>query len=137
VSYDDGVLRLTATQNDHLNANPSYCDLSPERRQSYSYRADVGGRALVFSADVNRPEDLVPLLGGRVDLLVMEAAHYDPAGLRDFLSGFDIARVVLSHIHPGLEERVAALVSDWADPRITMARDGTTLALSGAGEERG
>jgi ribonuclease Z len=132
LAYDDGVVRLTAAANDHLNANPSYRDMPADRRQSYSCRADVAGRTVVFSGDVNRPEDLAPLLKGRVDLLIMEVAHYDPSGLRDFLAGFAVDRVVLSHIHPGLEERIAGLVQAWGDDRITIARDGMRLPLGRA-----
>ncbi len=135
VTYDDGVLKLTAVHNDHLNANSSYSDLPAERRQSYSYRADVAGCSMVFSGDINVPEDVAPLLDGHVDLLIIEAAHHDPTGLHDFIKGCDIGRVVLSHIHPGLEERLVELVAEWADERITISSDGTRVPLRGENQQ--
>lgn len=130
VTFDDGTVRLTAVRNDHLNVNQSYAKLPPERRQANSYRADFKEGSVVFSGDVNRPEDLEPLLKGRrTDLLTMEVAHYDPVGLHQYLGQFDIGRVALSHIHPNFEERIRTLVAEWADSRFCVASDGLRISL--------
>lgn len=128
--YRDAQVAVTAAPNRHLDANPSYRELPAERRQSFSYRIDAGGKSVVFSGDVGGPEDLAPLLRGRVDLLIMEVAHYDPTGLHDFFAGFDIGQIVLSHIHPGLETSIAELVGAWNDAQISIAMDGTRIAVN-------
>jgi ribonuclease BN (tRNA processing enzyme) len=130
VAYMDEVVAVMSAPTGHLDANPSYARLPPERRQCFGYRLDLAGRALVFSADVDLPSDLAPLLHGKIDTLIMEVAHYDPTGLRDFLVPYDIGRVVLSHIHPGLEQRISELVRDWADDRFIIATDGMRFSLA-------
>ncbi len=132
-AFDDGIVRVIAAPNDHLKVNAAYRDLPrlvpAIRCQSYSYRVDVGGRSFVFSGDIDRLEELASLLRGDVYALIVEVAHYDPEAIRAFVDGFLIRRVVLTHVHPGLEDRLSGLVAAWADDRFIIARDGLRLTL--------
>jgi ribonuclease BN (tRNA processing enzyme) len=135
LAYDDGIVRVISAPNAHLDVNPAYRELPASRRESYSYRIEVGGCSLVFSGDIDRLAELEPLLRGRIEMLLLEVAHYEPEGINEFVRGFDIGRVVLTHIHPGLEDRLGVLVSAWGDRRFVIAEDGLRLFL-GAVEEK-
>lgn len=133
-TYADERISVTAVANDHLKVNPGYASL-PERfpeiqRQSYSFRVEVDGKVLVLSGDIDRLEELTPLLGGGVDTLIVEVAHYPPEEIRDYVRRFDIGRVVLTHVHPGLEAEVKRLTQAWADSRIVIAEDGMRFPVA-------
>lgn len=132
--YDDGLLRVSAAPNRHLKANPAYQTLlesQPQRQlESFSFRGEIEGLRFVFSGDINALDELEPLLDEAIDLLILEVAHYDPVQIRDFVRQHGIPRTILTHIHPGLEERIAALVDAWDDPSIEIAHDGLRLTLA-------
>jgi ribonuclease BN (tRNA processing enzyme) len=102
----------------------------PHRRlESYSYRCEIKGACFVFSGDIEMLEELEPLIGENLDLLILEVAHYEPTLIRDFVTRHGIRRTVLTHIHPGLEARIAELVAEWDGPRIQIAHDGLHITL--------
>jgi L-ascorbate metabolism protein UlaG (beta-lactamase superfamily) len=131
-TYDDGLVHVTAVPNTHLSANLSYEKL-PEMYphmalQSYSYKVEVDGHRVIFSGDITTLDELNPLMAG-AETLIVEVAHYDPAGIGPFVRDLPVKRVVLTHIHPGLEARMPALIEEWADPRIQIADDGLRIPL--------
>jgi len=132
LTYDDGVIRVTAVGNTHMTANFMYDRLRTEcpelTLESYSFGVEVEGHRFVFSGDITSLSDLDPLLPG-ADLVITEVAHYDPQDVGPHFRDLPVRQVILTHIHPGLEERVASLVGQWADPRIQIAYDGMRLAL--------
>lgn len=131
-TYTDDALRVTAAPNAHLKSNAANAQLSVENPrvalESYSYRVDVDGTSVVFSGDIASLSELDPLMDG-AKTLILEAAHYEPDGIRDYINQWALERVILNHIHPGLEARVQALVQQWADPRIQIAEDGLRVPL--------
>lgn len=135
-TYDDGLLHVTTAPNRHLKDNFTYQKLlesQPQRQlESYSFRGEIEGMRFVFSGDIESLEELNPLIDADLDLLIVEVAHFDPALIRDFVRGHGIRRTVLTHIHPGLETRVAELVAEWQDPSIEIAHDGLRIALDRA-----
>ncbi len=132
-TYHDDLISVSAVANDHLKVNPAYRELIQRlpsaHLQSYSYRIDSDHGTLVFSGDIDRLTELAPLLHGDVDTLIVEVAHYDPKEIRDFVADFSVRRVVLTHVHPGLEDRLSRLVATWADDRFVIARDGLRFKL--------
>ncbi len=136
VTYSDACLRVTAIPNTHMSANFAYEKLQVEHPhlalQSYSYAAEVAGKKFVFSGDITALDELNTLLQG-ADVLIVEVAHYDPQDIGPFVHGLNVGQIVLSHIHPGLETRVAELVRQWSDTRISIASDGLQIPLDEQG----
>jgi ribonuclease BN (tRNA processing enzyme) len=132
LTYDDGLVRVTAVPNTHLSAIFSHEKLVEEyphmALESYSYKIEAEGHKFIFSGDITTLDELNPLLDG-AETLIVEVAHYDPTDIGPFVRDLSMKRVVLTHIHPGLEDRVPALVEEWADPRIQMAYDGLRVPL--------
>ncbi len=133
VTFSDDCLRVTAIPNTHMSANFAYEKLQIKHPhlalQSYSYSVEVAGKKFVFSGDITTLDELNPLLSG-VDVLIVEVAHYDPQDIGPFVKGMDVGRIVLTHIHPGLEARLTGLVEEWKDERITVAQDGMRISLN-------
>lgn len=131
-TYEDDALRVSATPNAHLKGNAANHQRSLENPrialESYSFRADFDGNTVVFSGDIQALSELDPLMDG-AKTLVLEAAHYEPEGIQAYIDQWGVERVILNHVHPGLESRVYALVEQWADPRIQIAQDGLRVAL--------
>jgi ribonuclease BN (tRNA processing enzyme) len=132
MTYDDGRVRVTAVPNDHLKGNFAYQGVRQEypgnKLQSYSFAGEIEGRKFVYSGDIDRLDELNPLLDG-AQILIVEVAHYNPDEIEPFVRDLPLQRVILTHIHPGLEERTAALVKEWNDPRIQIAHDGLQISL--------
>ena len=133
LTFADDLLRVTALPNTHMSGNFAYNHLRAEypqlQLQSYSYATEVEGKKIVFSGDITTLDELNPLLQG-AELLIVEVAHYDPRGLGSFVKHLDAERIVLTHIHPGLESLLGDLVAEWKDPRISIAHDGLRIPLS-------
>lgn len=131
-TYDDGVLRVAAVPNAHLSGNFAYQTLPEDNPgqelQSYSFSGEVEGHKFVFSGDIDRLSELEPLLDG-ASTLIVEVAHYDPEEIFGFVKDRPLKNIILTHIHPGLEERITNLVNHWSDPRIRIARDGMHIPL--------
>ena len=57
-----------------------------------------GGKRLVYSADLGRPEDLTALWTKPCDLLVCELSHFEPEELFTYLQDKPVRRLVLTHL---------------------------------------
>ena len=55
-------------------------------------------KRLIYSADLGRPEDLLPILDRPCDLLICELAHFEPEELFAFLADKPVRRVCLTHL---------------------------------------
>lgn len=132
-TYRDDSIRVIAAPNTHMSANFVYeklRDAYPHLAlESYSYAAEVGGTKFVFSGDITTLDELHPLLQD-ADVLIVEVAHYDPKEIGPFTRNLRVKQIILTHIHPGLEESIQGLVKEWNDPRIQIAYDGFRIALS-------
>lgn len=133
--YEDGVVQVAAVPNAHLTGNPAYRNLPTEYEhmalESYSFRIQVGPCKIVYSGDVASLDEMRPLVDD-ADLLIVEVAHVDPFDIGRFVRDLKVPRVVLTHIHPGLESGLAELVEGWADGRIEVAHDGMSILLASA-----
>lgn len=132
-TYQDDELRVSAVSNGHLSGNVSNRSLSLENPrialESYSFRADVDGTSFVFSGDIQTLSELDPLMDG-VKTLILEAAHYEPETIPPYIARYAaLKQVILTHIHPGLEERVAAMVRNTDETRIRISEDGLRVPL--------
>jgi ribonuclease BN (tRNA processing enzyme) len=131
-TFADQTITVTAAANSHNLANPMYAHLQTHHPhlalQSYSFAAEIGGCKFVYSGDITTLNELNPLLQD-AKILIVEVAHYDPKDIGPFVRDLPLERIVLTHIHPGLEERLPALVDTWADPRIAIAQDGMRIPL--------
>ena len=98
-----------------------------------SFLFQSGGRRVGHSADLGRPEDLEPLLGKPLDLLVCELAHFAPEDLFFYLRGRRIGRIVFVHLARNYWEdfartrRLAAKMLP--DIPHTFAHDGAVISL--------
>jgi ribonuclease BN (tRNA processing enzyme) len=132
VTFSDERVRVTAVSSSHLSANPAHAQLKSQplhlALQSYSYAVAVDKTKVVFSGDLTTLDELNPLLQD-AELLIVEVAHYDPQEIGPFVRDLPLRRIVLTHIHPGLEERLPDLVRAWRDPRIQIAYDGKRIPL--------
>lgn len=125
--FQDGKVTVKAVENDHLRASDRYQPLIEKypfiKFQSYSFSFRVGGQQVVFSGDIDHLEELDPLMEN-ANLAILEVAHYDPELIKPYIDRYSLDRVILTHIHPGLEERIKELQVYWGDPRIKIAKDG-------------
>lgn len=132
IAYEDELVRVCAAPNTHMSGNFAYDGLAEAhphiRLESYSYGVEAEGHRFVFSGDITSLEELTPLLA-EADTLIVEVAHVDPAEIGPFVRDLPLKHVVLTHIHPGLEDRLPGLLDLWADPRIVVAHDGFRLTL--------
>jgi len=133
LTYDDGLVRVTALANTHLAGDARNVALQAEHPhtnlESYSYSVEVGGHTCVYSGDISALDEVGSLIDG-AQTLIVEVAHYDPGAIGPFVRDSSLSRVVLTHIHPGLEPRLPELLRAWADPRIEIAHDGLRLPLA-------
>jgi len=128
--YRNTNLCLTSVPNKHLENNAAYAVLSeayPQaKRQSYSFKIEAEGNSVVFSGDIDNLEELTPLMEG-VKTVIVEVAHHEPEKIKPYFDRFAVERVILTHIHPGLEERLFGLLESWGDTRFKAAHDGLQI----------
>ncbi len=100
VTIDEGQLRVSVNSSTHLDGQREKIDPSAaDRFLAYSIVYDWlhAGKRLIYSADLGRPEDLVPVLDRPCDLLICELAHFEPEELFVFLADKPVRRVCLTH----------------------------------------
>jgi ribonuclease BN (tRNA processing enzyme) len=133
ITFLDQFVKVTAVANSHNSANPLYAHLKVYHPhlalQSYSFAVETERTKFVYSGDITTLNELNPLLQG-AQLLIVEVAHYDPQDIGPFVRDLPLERIVLTHVHPGLEDRLLELVNRWADPRIEIAYDGMRVPPS-------
>ena len=108
-TYRDKNLTLSAYLNNHLKdrLKEKYPHL---KLQSYSFLLEAEGKRIVYSGDVSKVEDLEPLLKEDIELLISEIAHFKPEELFKFLLKKKVKKIILTHIHPDLDNREDKLV---------------------------
>lgn len=130
--YADGTIQVRAVKNRHIEGNHlydklavTYPDLSFE---SYSFVVEAEGRRIVYSGDIDRVEELTSIVD-RAELLIVEAAHVAPEDLIRLIEQVSVPRIVITHVHPGLEDEISGTVANLSDPRLSIAHDGYRIAL--------
>ena len=98
-SIKSGSMVATAYPTTHLEKlKQRFQSKYPGRYEAFCFLLEAGGRRIAHSCDLGAPEDLAPLLGEPVDLLVCEVSHFEPQALFDYLSRHRIKRLALVHI---------------------------------------
>lgn len=132
IVHKDETIRVRALSNTHLSANRSYKELPSlyphVALESYSFSFEVAGKTVVYSGDITALDELNPLLGD-ADIVIVEVAHFEPEELQPALENLPSEKIVLTHIHPGLEERASEVVRHWGDKRVSLASDGFRISL--------
>ena len=103
-TYNDKNLTLSAYPNNHLKGRlkERYPHL---RLESYSFLLKADEKKIVYSGDIGKVEDLESLLREDTDLLISEMAHFKPEELLSYLAAKSIGKILLTHIHPDLDDK--------------------------------
>lgn len=126
VIFEDSRLRVTALHNRHLKES------GEEGWHSYSFGLEVLGRRIVFSGDVASPNELDPLIGDGVDVLIMETGHHKVIDVCRYASAHGVKHLRFHHHgREILEDRAGAeaLVTAYAAEHglsIRLCHDGMT-----------
>lgn len=89
--FEDKNVRITAQHNQHLKEDGS------EGWHAFSFLIEAEGKRIVFSGDVQSPEELSPLIGTGCDVLIMETGHHDVTSVMDFAEAHSIKHLRLTH----------------------------------------
>jgi len=131
-AFADDIVRVRALANAHISTIKTSQALPSHypglQLQSYSFVVDVEGRNLVYSGDINRVEEVADTARS-ADALILEVAHVAPSDVMRLIGEIPTPRIVLTHIHPGLEEWIAEAVRAASDPRLVIAHDGYRFAF--------
>ena len=135
VTADDpialGEVTIRPISNRHL---AGYASILAENRldnrmQCFSYLITVGGKSVLYSADLASEGDLKPYLGN-LDLLVIESTHIDVARLLQEMVPANVGQVVLTHIAEDYDVTKTLLVARKAGVgNLSIAYDGMRIAL--------
>ncbi len=100
-TLDGGLLRVSVNPSTHLDGLRAVIDPgAADRFLAYSIVFDWpgNGKRLIYSADLGRPEDMMPVLGAPCDLLICEMSHFEPEELFTFLADKPVRRICLTHL---------------------------------------
>ena len=93
VIFDDGFIRVTAIPTAHTRA---------AGRPSFAFLVEAEGRRVVFSGDLSQHLEFSDIPSAvyeeRVDLFVLELAHFSLDELSPFLEGMKVDRLVFNHV---------------------------------------
>ena len=112
VIHEEGGLKVTAFEVDHMPIDLETRDLLPFFGQTLGFRFDYGGRSLVLSGDTRPSDNLVEFARG-VDVLVHEAQYASPEQTEEA----KLANVSLS-VHT--EPKDAAGIFERTKPRMAV-----------------
>lgn len=118
--YDDGVLRVTAFDNEHLPDRPSF-----------SYLVEAEGKRLVFTGDMgheNYRDFPKAAMEAPCDLVVTEAAHCRLTDCMDVFSKLNTKQLIVTHIVPWNEPEAEKLNTLVTYP-VSVAHDDLELEL--------
>jgi ribonuclease Z len=83
----------------------------PNKQQCFSFRITVGGKTILYSADLGSEKDLLDHLKG-VDLLVIESTHIDLGSVLATAVADNVGQIVLTHIAEGYDSESALMTAD-------------------------
>jgi len=129
--YEDGVIydvngvRVIALHNKHLG------DTAPF--MSFSFRAEIGDKSIVYSGDVKSIEDCEPLLED-CDLLLMETGHHKVEDVCHWLkdSGSGIDQLIFVHHGRAILDNPArelGKAKEILGEKVSIAGDGMVVQL--------
>jgi len=98
--------------------------------ESYGFFIQIKKKRVLYSADIGLLSDLERF--DNLDLLILEFAHIKPEETFFFLSSKRIKKIVLTHIHPDLdnkEKEILALLPSLLKKKLIIATDGLCLLI--------
>lgn len=129
-----GPVRVTPYRTSHLDQlRWRFQAKYPGEYAAYCFLIEAEDRRIGHSADLGAPEDLEPLLGQPLDLLVCEMAHFSPEAAFAYLRGRPIRHLVFTHLHRPFWENLDAIrrlaASQLPGIKLSFPHDRETLPL--------
>ena len=115
--FDDGVLRVTARRNKHINP-------------AYSFFVEAEGKKILLTGDLGYGfVDYLDVLGeDHYDLVFCEGAHHDPGTVNGLLAKTPTDRMVIHHLNLEREPYLVEFAKTAPFP-CQIAEDGLTVEL--------
>jgi ribonuclease BN (tRNA processing enzyme) len=132
--YDRTGLTAEAFSNRHLAHHQEQLRREGKGRsgQSFSYLLTLDGKKLLYSGDLRDPAEITAL-ADRVDLAIVEMAHFPPEQLGQALAATKLTRLVSTHLihtlEPTEDEVPERIRKGGFAGEITLAQDGDEVTL--------
>lgn len=91
VLFDDGIMKVTAFPNTHLDR------MQLPVCMSYSFLIECEGKKLIYSGDLGKYEDLNPIIDEGCDGLIIETGHFGISDAYGYCKMHNIGKVFFSH----------------------------------------
>lgn len=127
--YDEDGVKVSACHNSHMGRpNPSH------GWRSYGFRFEAEGKALVYTGDVEKLEELRPLLEKPCGLLLADAGHAKLKTVCEFLRDHAAGAAAIALIHLGKEtlsdpEAAREKAAAYLGKRVFIPNDGDRFEL--------
>jgi len=105
---------------DHGYSNAGEC---------FGFRIEVGGRTLVYTADLGSTDDL-DIFPRPIDTLIVDAAHVALDRLWPWAAGQNLSRIVLTHYKDDFDISRLHESKKYTAAEVTLATDGMRLPLT-------
>ncbi|MBQ8334198.1 MAG: ribonuclease Z [Clostridia bacterium] len=118
VTYDDGVLKVTAIPTQHCP-------------NSFAYLVEAEGKKVLFTGDLKHPTVDFPqvVYEEEIDLVIVESAHFSSDHTEKVLENAKVKRVLHNHISPAWDEDLARMAKHQHHYQYGKAFDGTEVVL--------
>jgi ribonuclease BN (tRNA processing enzyme) len=130
--FDVSGLKVLPRETTHLASLVR--KFGPGRFKAYSLFVESPEFRILFSGDLGSPFDLEKQLGGSVDLLISELAHFAPHELWEFLGDKQVGKLLLTHLAPDLNGKDESLLQEARNAlpsveTVLVAQDGMRIAV--------
>lgn len=131
VVLDEGGFRISATLTRHLESVKSIAEDMGFGVRSGALSVHGDGKVVVYSSDLGYLRDLgdVPK---QVDLLLLECTHVDLETIMEAVLGWEVKKVLLTHVPEELEGKTLVLrdmAAKWGIRDIQFAKDGIRVIV--------
>ena len=118
VTYDDGVLKVTAYPTQHCP-------------NSFAYLVEADGKKVLFTGDLRHPTIDFPQVVNEeeLDLVIVESAHFSSDHTEKALENAKVKRVLHNHISPAWDEDLARMAKRQHHYQYGKAYDGMEVVL--------
>ena len=129
--FDSGLFKATAHQSTHLVKTKDIIEELnlPNKMQCFSYKFQVNGKSLLYSADIGSLDDIKPLVDGS-DFVIVESTHIDMSDFISYAQTHTSTNFILTHL--GTNEEIAELSDKTKAASLTniqFAMDGMEVGL--------
>ena len=112
-AFEIGDLTLRPKPTYHLEGLGQLIEPGNSSRfKAYSLDFSWKGKRMVYSADLDRPEDLDGHMDGAIDLLICELSHFSPGELFAYLRDKEISGLCLTHLSDEMASRRKELLHE-------------------------